>query len=468
MRRIRFPTLAIASLALFTGGCALTPDRASGSIDALLKARGAPPLGARKGLVTDEIREPITLRRAVEIAFLRSPVIRKTYAQLSISEADVIEAMSLPMPTLGYSSLESADGGKQITRSIAMSLTDLLFLPARIRFARAGAEVERQRLASDLIELQAEVETAWYEYVAAVQSARMRAAAARAAEASAEYARRLHAAGNLPPRALALEIAEASEARIVAARSMATAIEARSTFATVVGLSTREDWQVPRGLPALPAESSGQSLPTLPDSLRLDIAAARREVTVLEGAWRIARWWRWFGDVEIGYERETADGERLRGPTFSLGIPILNWNRSAVLRTRGGLELARARLAQLELQANNEIGAGLDRLATTREIAEAYRVALVPQREEVAQRTFEELNFMVTDAFEALQARRLQYEAYGEYIEAVRDFWVARVQLRRATGGAFGIDDVSAPAAILEIEEPPPAAAPADAHGEHR
>src|SRR5687767_12578242 len=180
MRRIRFPALALASLVSLTGGCASTSERATGSIDALLEVRGAPSISgsareaewsaeADEKLVAERTREPITLRRAVEIAFLRSPTIRETYAALSISQAEVIEASSVPMPTFGYASLESASGGKQITRSVALSLTDLLFLPARVRSARAGAEAARQRLASGLIELQADVESAWYEYVAALQ-----------------------------------------------------------------------------------------------------------------------------------------------------------------------------------------------------------------------------------------------------------------------------------------------------------
>ena len=47
---------------------------------------------------------------------------------------------------------------------------------------------------------------------------------------------------------------------------------------------------------------------------------------------------------------------------------------------------------------------------------------------------------MLTDAFEALQAKREQYEAYQEYIAAVRDYWLARVQLRLAVGGDLADD----------------------------
>jgi cobalt-zinc-cadmium efflux system outer membrane protein len=197
------------------------------------------------------------------------------------------------------------------------------------------------------------------------------------------------------------------------------------------------------GLPAVPKEIQQQeALVDAAVSSRLDVLSARREVSALESVLRVARWWRWLGDLEVGYERETeVDGTRLRGPTFSFGFPLFNQNRSGVMRTQAELERARVHLEQLELSVRNDIALGMDRLATAREIAETYRAALIPQREAVTQRTLEEVNFMLSSAFEALQAKREQYEAYQEYIEAVRDYWLARVQLRRAVGGKLADDD---------------------------
>jgi outer membrane protein TolC len=471
MRIVHLLAPAIAGAALLTSACvAVPPARGSAAINDLIAARGAPAViwpEADAPQVAEKLREPITLERAVEIAFLGSPAIRERYAELGISMAEVLEASELSNLTLGYTSLRPEGGGaSQITRSISMAFADLLFLPARVRLANTHSEVARNRMAASLLELQGEVESAWYEHVAALQSLQMREAAARAAAASAEYARRLSDAGNLPPRALALELAAASEARIAAARAKADVSKSRAEFAALLGLSTRDAWQVKPNLPALPGQVDVQD--SLVDSAmqsRLDLIAARREVAVLESGFRLAQWWRWLGDFEVGYERETeTDGVRLRGPTFSLGLPLLG-NRSGVLRARAELEGARVRLTQLELAVRNDIALGLDRVATTREIAEAYRTALVPQREAVSERTLEEVNFMLSGAFEALQAKREQYEAYQEYIEAVRDFWLARVQLRLAAGGRLAGD--GAPTETINLEVGAPASA-ADAHGEHK
>lgn len=136
-----------------------------------------------------------------------------------------------------------------------------------------------------------------------------------------------------------------------------------------------------------------------------------------------------------------------------------------MLRAQAELERARVQLDQLELAVRNDIALGLDRLETTREIAEAYRAALIPQREAVSARTLEEVNFMLSGAFEALEAKRDQYEAYGEYIEAVRDFWLAHVQLRLAVGGKLADD--AATFENINLDEPAPKTA-GDAHGEHK
>ena len=73
---------------------------------------------------------------------------------------------------------------------------------------------------------------------------------------------------------------------------------------------------------------------------------------------------------------------------------------------------------------------------------------------------------MLADAFEALQAKREQYDAYGEYIEAVRDYWLARVALRLALGGALPDDAQAAHGAGLSLDQP--AAAPTESHGDHK
>jgi cobalt-zinc-cadmium efflux system outer membrane protein len=49
-------------------------------------------------------------------------------------------------------------------------------------------------------------------------------------------------------------------------------------------------------------------------------------------------------------------------------------------------------------------------------------------------------------------AKQNEVNAYREYIEAVRDYWIARSDLERAVGGRIG-----PPTALTSPDAPPPA-----------
>lgn len=440
--------LSVTALLALLAGCAAVPrERAASEIDELLVGRGAPPArwlktpDAEDGHVAALLSEPLTVEHAAQLAFIRNPRIREAYAQLGFAQADVLDAVRLSNPTFGYVDLSPRQSGTgenhQITRSISLSVADLLLLPARSRLARGEFERVRQSVAGALLELAVEVETAWYDYVSARQVATMRETVAQAAASSAEFAQRSFDAGNLPPRDLALEQAAASEARVMATRALTEATRARTAFAGVLGIGLLEDWDAPERLPAPPREHALRE--TLVDQAltdRLDLAAARREVSILEDALGVTRRWRLLGDLDAGYERESeTDGARVRGPTLALQLPLFNQGQGPVLRARADLESARARVDALDLGVRNEVALALEQLGAARSIAETYRTALVPQREEVVKRELERYNFMLGGVFELLQARRQEYDTYQAYLESVRDYWLTCAQLRRAIGG---------------------------------
>ncbi len=456
----RFGAVAITCFAI--AGCVtVSHDQAVARIEADTEQRQLPsiiwPTGTTSQIsAVDErakelLAKPLTAENAVQLAFLRNPGMRQAYADLGIAQADVIEASRLPNPVLGYARLSpGGPGSSQITRSASISLTDLLLLPVRRRFARADFERAQLRIGNALVDLATEVQSAWYQEVSARNVAALREAVSRASDASAEFAQRSRDAGNISARSLALQLAAASEARVAAARASAEAVEARSELARVLGVSSRAPWQTVNELPALPGSDADEgSLIELAQKQRLDAQALRRDVELLDSALTLARRWRFLGEVEVGYERESeTDGARLRGPTLNLELPLFNQGQAAVLRARSQLELAQADLFALELSIRNEVALGLDRVATTRDIAERYRTALVPQRESVVARTQEEYNYMLVDLFELLQAKREEFDAYQEYLEAVRDHWLARVELRRVAGGHLPDDEQALQPAI--------------------
>jgi cobalt-zinc-cadmium efflux system outer membrane protein len=454
-----FSMLALAGIILL-GGCAAAPrDRGSDAINELLTARGAPAATWSPDTAPPQSRQSLSRRDAVERAFVTSPLLREQYAELGLGAADIGDALKLPNPALGFSRLEPAGGsGTQITRSVSLVFSNLLLMRSRSNVARANFSMTRDRVAARLLELESEVSAAWFEYAAAQQAVEVQDTATRAARASAEYARRLRAAGNLPARDVARELADSARSDIALARARAAALESRAKLAALMGLSVQADWQVAARLPSLPsADEMPANLEQRAQESRLDLAAAKREAAALESIWRATRAWRWLGEFEVGYERETErDGAKLSGPTFRLTLPLFNQNQGGVLRARAALESSQARLGTLELEVRNGIALSLDRMATARGIADIYRSTLLPQREAVSARTQEEVNFMLVGAFEALAARREQFDAYQEYIDAVRDYWLARTELRRVSGGILADADTDT-AETLNLESAPPA-----------
>jgi len=459
----------VTALGLALAGCAsLPPERGSSEVDRVMSAREVPSPAWRADVaaaasvdacIAELLSQPLTPEHAVQVAFLKNPRIQVEYARLGLSQADLYDASRVSNPTLGYVDLRARGSeASQVTRSISTSFADVLLLRARTRLARMEVERVRSSVAAALVELATEVETTWYEYVTAQQVAAMRDAVAQATADSAEFAQRSYQAGNIAPRDLALEQATASEARVLATRAAAELIRARTTLAGILGLSARDAWETLDKLPAPPAgDVPLNELIQYALTERLDLAAARREVSLFEDALGVTRRWRWLGDFDVGYDRESeTDGARVRGPSLALQLPLFNQGQGRILRAQTDLEAARARLRALELDIRNEVGLGLDQLAATREVAQTYRTALVPQREEVVKREMERYNFMLGGVFELLQARRAEFDAYQEYFESVRDYWTTCARLRRAVGGqrvcseqgaapTIGVDEVLKP-----------------------
>jgi cobalt-zinc-cadmium efflux system outer membrane protein len=443
--------LPIALAALLTG-CA-TPQKQAGvdAVDALVTAQLRPgiesPTGERDAValasrVDGLLAQPLTLERAVGVALLNNPRLLAEYAQLGVSRGDLIDASRLPNPRFGWLR-EHEDGASTYTRSLSQEFTAALLLPARKRISASEFARVQQAIAAAVIDLAADVEVAWFEALAAQQIAAMRAAVARAAELSAELAGRFHAAGNLPRLELLLEQAAASTAAIESRRAAAQERSARTGVATLLGVRSSVAFELPSSLAAPPPGRYIEArLIARAARERLDLAAAIGERQMRADALGLAKSWRWLGSLELGVERESENGEvRVRGLEASIELPIFQQGQAAIARAEGELADADARLSELRLAIDNEVALAVERVEAQRLIAEDYRTLLLPQREAIVDGTQREVNFMFEGAFELLRVKQEQYAAYQEYIEAVRDYWIARAELRRAVGGPLPDDD---------------------------
>lgn len=476
---------AVLAAALAVGGCSSLPrERGYAETGAWVASRlglaptWSPHATNAEPLSAELPTEPLSPEQAVRLAFLHNPRLREEYARLGLGRAELEAARRLSNPRVGYSLRRPRAGiGSQITRSVSLGFTDLLLWPARKRLAAGELERLQQSVAAALLKLATDVEAAWFKSVSATQVAAMRELVAQAAGNSSRLAQRFFDAGNIGRLQLEQERAAASQARIAAVRAQSAALRARSRLATLMGVPMEAGWTTPIQLPAPPRTAfSAVALVPLALTNRLDLAAAAQRVRLREAALGVARRWRWLGEVELDYERETEpDGEVLRGPALALALPLFDQGQAGIARADAELLDARARLEALAVRVRNEARLGTERLNVAREIVERYRNALVPRREAVVRHTQEQVNFMLLGVFELLLAKREEYDAYQEYLEAVRDYWVARAELKRIVGGRLPDDDAAAQQptigieAVLPSERAPPLehamhGAPGDTH----
>lgn len=474
MRPFRCQRACIAALTLLLGACAL-PPRQSGidAVDTLVAARtGAgvrTPAGVRDAAALDaEISAlrsgELTLARAVSLALINNPRVRGEYAALGIARGDLIAASRPSNPRLSVLR-EREDGSRSYTQSVSRNFTEGLLLGARTRIGQVEYERVQRLVADAVLRLAAEVEVAWFEAVGADQVAAMRAAIAKAAGLSAELAGRFHAAGNLPRLELLVEQGAASQAQIEARLAAAQARAARSRLQALLGLPASAPLQLPGQLAApLPAALDAAALVQAARTQRVDHAAVERERALRADTLELARKWRWLGSLELGVERETEGGDvRVRGLEASIELPIFHQGQAAIVRAEAELEAADARLAELALAIEHEVSVAADRVETLRQLTDDYRQTLLPQREGIVEGTQREYNFMFTGAFELLRARQEQYAAYQEYLETVRDYWIARAELRRAVGGRLPGDEAE-PEPTVGVEAVVPRAGAASEH----
>ena len=439
-----------AATSLLLVGCATLPaDRGASVANELLVTRSDTatdtPLTKshdRQSQVQQLLATPLDANAAVRVALLQNPRMRLLYSELGLAQAEVYDASRLSNPSLGYMQIGTDDVGYQTTWSLSQSFTELLFIGYRTRVSRSQLLQAQQRVADDVLTLEAEVRSAYYDYVGADLVARMRARMANLAGASAQYAQELFAAGNINALQLSREQAQASETNVA---QRAAEIEAKGALVKLMTLlslpveaaSGNNPVQFVTNLPlAQPINGELPKLQAWAQQQRLDLIALREQVDMYEANLKHVRRWRWLGGVQLDVEREIeANGGAFTGVGGSVELPVFNQGGGHLLRARAGLESAHTKLAALQLEIANDIDARYSGLQAAQAIVEEYRQRLVPLRERIVALSQQQQTYMLIGAFELIEAKRQEMDTYQAYLEALRDYWVAHTELLRAAGG---------------------------------
>ena len=463
-------SLGLVLITILAAACvSVSPQDGHDKVKALIQSSGAPLAGIdlphEQALVDARTAElltaPLTARAAIELSFLHNPRLTSEFARLKVRQSDLIAASRVQNPV--FSASRTDGGGSHISIfGISQNLSSLILLSARKRFAVGAYAGTQASAAASIINLSADVEQAWLTYVGAEQIAAMRSIIATSATTSSELAERFYAAGNIDELDLALEHSAAAQARIAATRAAAEAVHAKFALHQLMGLTGAPVWIATLKLPAPIATNDAlDELLATAHTRRGDLVAARQEVALLDDALHLAKRWRWLGTIDVGVERDREqDGVNLTGPTLSLALPIFDQGQAGIARAEGQLTEARAQMSALEVQIDHDVRFNHARVNAASAIAEQFVNYLNPAQDLIVKRQQQRENFMFIGQFELLLAKQQQYDAYQSYLEAVRDYWLARGELARATGGSLPSDaqvppaDIGVDSVIKPADEP--------------
>ena len=406
------------------------------------------------------LRKPLTTASAVQIALLNNRDLQASFDEIGLTFADLREARMLANPEANLA--VSVPAGTIFEWSVAQNFLSLLMIPMRARVAREHLAGTQLRVSDSVVKLVAEVKSAVTELQAGEALLERLSAAHDTQNASLQLTQAIHAAGNTPDLKLVEEQAAYSQSRLDVAMAEATQRESREKLNRLLGLwGSDTNWKLAGALPDVPSKApSIHGLETLAVANRLDLAAARADLTSLVKALGLEKSFRFIGVLDFGIaSSHDADSPASTGPSVRLELPLFNHGQSRIARGEAQLRLAQSRFEQLAVGIRSDVRELRDRMLSKRDMALFYRDDLLPTRRRILSLTLLNYNAMLSGAFDLFTAKREELEAEKGWIAARRDYWIARAELERAVGG-----DLDAPP---DPTSPAPSPAPSKSKISH-
>ena len=436
-----------------TGCASVSPKPSFDDVSALVAQRGGGRIHWDQGTPADEqvrarvhdlVTGMLTPDGAVEVGLLRNQGLVATYEGLGIAQADLVQAGLLRNPSVGARvRFPSSGPGTFVDTefSVAQDFLDLFTLPLRKRVAAAQLDAAKARVGSSVLELTAQVRQAMVTLQGAQATVEVRKLVLEAQSAAAELRARQRAVGNVSDLDVIHEQAFFEQGKFDLGQAEEQVVAQREQVNRLLGLWGPESasWKVESKLPDLPEKDPPlDHVESLAIGRRLDLLAVRAEGQALEEAASLTGVSRVIPALQAGVSTgRDAEGTRVTGPELSVELPIFDQGQARTARILARVRQARARQAELAVNIRSEVRALRNRLVVAHRSAEHYRTILLPLREKAVKESQLRYSAMLLGVFQLLQARREQIEGYRSYLETVRDYWITRAELERASGGSL-------------------------------
>jgi outer membrane protein TolC len=437
---------SLLSLVTLAGCATLSDDARFSAVEQAVKERtGVETKWTRsdedantvRGRVKELLAKPLGPTEAVQIALLNNPGLQASYAEVGIAEADLVQASRWRGPTFTFARLRRGDE-IETERGVFFDVLGLLTIPLSTKVSEGRLQATQNRAAGEALRIALETRKAWFQAVAAQESAKYMAQVKESAETSAELARRMAEVGNFPKLTQAREQAFYAETTAQLARARHNALAARERLARLMGVWGEDlAFQLPDRLPDLPqSPREGGDLEAQAIAQRLDVQGARRDTESLARSLGLTKATRFVSLLEVGVldNSETAR-PRQRGWEIELSVPIFDFGGARVARAERQYTQALNRTLETALAARSEVREAFSAYRTSFDLARHYRDEIVPLRKRISEEVLLRYNGMLMSVFELLADSRAQVAAVNGYIDSLRDFWIAESDLQMALTG---------------------------------
>ena len=477
MTALMKPILLLAAVPVAFVGCTSTnPQRAFDDTAATVAARTGHQVqwmrdGESKELATAVatlMETNVTAQSVVSVALLNNRSLQAEFEEIGISQAELAQVSRLRNPEIvgSWRFPDRPPGMANVEYSAAADFLDLLTLPARKKIAARNLEQTKLRVAHEVLRLASEVQTAFYTWQAREQFTKRLNAIVEINEAAADLSKRQYDAGNINDLELFNQQTAYAQSRLDLAQATAQSRADRERVNRLLGLwGQQTSWKAAESLPALPEkEWPLENLESLAVSQRLDLAASRNQAQSVASALRLKSNTRFFPGVTVGVdtERDTG-GQRVTGPTLSLELPLFDQGQPALAKLAAQYRQAQRSFEALAVNIRSEVREARDALIAARDVAEYYEKVLLPQRQRVLHETLLHYNAMQKSSYELLAAKEREQIAERGYVEALRDYWIARARLQTAVGG-----NLSGEVSASRTDKPAPKQTTEPSHHDHK
>lgn len=441
---------ALVSVSLvFLSGCATVSLNAGISeIGVLLEERaglkvfwhnGTELDGAAAAKLAASMEKPLTADAAVQIGLLNNRELQALYADLGVAQADLVQAGLLSNPIFdGALRWPVPGGGKpDLELAVAMNFLEIFYLPLRQRVAAARFEEAKTRVTGQVFDFAGRLRTAFIAHQTNEQMIELRRTILQSLMASFDVTRRLHEAGNISDLDLARQRALLETGKLSLSAAEMAARQSREELNMAMGLwGMQTEWQIASRLPEVPREPlQTDDVERMALSRSVDLLHARQRVIAAGEQLGLNRATGLIPESHVGGLGERSGGAWEVGPVLEFAIPLFDQGQARTGRAATELRRAQQEYYALAVKIRASARALRDRAQGARERALYYRDIMLPLHERIVNESQLHYNAMQIGPVELLRAREQQIETGAAYVEALRDYWLARAELAQLLSG---------------------------------